>query len=450
MKSKLALLLVAVMLISTIAAGCTSSVTQAPAEAPKNETPAEKPAQAEQPESGKPIKVGAVLPLSGSAAATGVKLKYAIEVAQEIINGEHPEIDLPLAKTKGLPNLGNAPIEVVFSDHQGNPEVAKTESERLIQNEGVVSLVGAYQSSATKPASQSAERFKIPFVAGSSSSAALTERGLKYFTRIAPNDDMETEVFFEYLKYLNEETDANIKTVGVVYIDNEYGVHAAEMVDKWIEEKYGAEGFEKVVSVKYPADVTSVDTEVQQIKAANPDVLFHASYIGDITQFVKKYKEFDFTPKAVVNYCGGFQDSQFVVNLNKDGDFFSGGAACAPTLFDKMEVVNQINELFKAKSGGENIDGPALEEFASLMVVADAINQAKSTDGDAIMEVIRTAKFDAPYFSTGVIQFNEKGQNSYSASFIVQTQDAEYQAVYPSDIQTAKPVAPFPTWSGRK
>ncbi|MGD9569341.1 MAG: ABC transporter substrate-binding protein [Sedimentibacter sp.] len=450
MKSKLAMLLVAVMLISTMAVGCTSSVTQAPpAEQPKQETPAaEQPA--EQPKAGEPVKVGAILPLSGSAAATGVKLKYAIEVAQEIINGEHPEIALPLAETMGLPNLGNAPIEVVFSDHQGNPEIAKTEAERLIQNEGVVSLVGAYQSSSTKPASQSAERFKVPFVAGSSSSAALTERGLKYFTRIAPNDDMETEVFFEYLKYLNEETNANIKTVGVVYIDNEYGVHAAEMVDKWIAEKYGAEGFEKVVAVKYPTDVTSVDTEVQQIKAANPDVLFHASYIGDITQFVKKYKEFEFTPKAVVNYCGGFQDTQFVVNLNEDGDFFSGGAACAPTLFDKMEVVNQINELFKVKSGGENIDGPALEEFASLMVVADAINQAKSTDGDAIMEVIRTAEFDAPYFSTNKVQFDEKGQNKYSASFIVQTQDAQYEAVYPIDVQTAKPIAPFPTWTERK
>ena len=448
MKSKLAMLLVAVMLISTMAVGCTSSVTQAPpAEQPKQETPTEQPA--EQPATGEPVKVGAILPLSGSAAATGVKLKYAIEVAQEIINGEHPEIALPLAETMGLPNLGNAPIEVVFSDHQGNPEIAKTEAERLIQNEKVVSLVGAYQSSATKPASQSSERFKVPFVAGSSSSAALTERGLKYFTRIAPNDDMETEVFFEYLKYLNEETNANIKTVGVVYIDNEYGVHAADMVDKWLTEKYAAEGFEKVVAVKYPADVTSVDTEVQQIKAANPDVLFHASYIGDITQFVKKYKEFEFTPKAVVNYCGGFQDTQFVVNLNEDGDFFSGGAACAPTLFDKMEVVNQINELFKAKSGGENIDGPALEEFASLMVVADAINQAKSTNGDAIMEVIRTAEFDAPYFSTGKVQFDEKGQNKFSASFIVQTQDAQYEAVFPIDVQTAKPIAPFPTWTER-
>lgn len=448
MKSKLALILVFAMVFITMFSGCTSTETKAP------EKPAEKPAEtpaAETPAAPAVdvVKVGAILPLSGGAAATGVKLKYAVEVAQEIINGDHPDIALPLAEGMGLPNLGNAKIEVIFADHQGNPEVAKSEAERLIQNEKVVSLLGAYQSSATKPASQSAERFKVPFVAGSSSSAALTQRGLKYFTRIAPNDDMETEVFFEYLKYLNETVKADIKTVGVVYIDNEYGVHAAEMVDKWLEKKYGAEGFEKVVTVKYPADVSNVDTEVQQIKAASPDVLFHASYIGDITQFVKKYKEFDVVPKAVVNYCGGFQDSQFTVNLGTDGDYFSGGAACSPELFGKMEVVNKINELFKAKSGGADIDGPALEEFASLMVIADAINQAKSVDTEKIMEVLKTAKFEAPYFSTGAIQFGEDGQNVYSASFIVQTQGTKYEAVFPADIQTAAPVAPFKDWTGR-
>ncbi|MDD4781338.1 MAG: ABC transporter substrate-binding protein [Tissierellia bacterium] len=445
MKSKLALLLVIAMMFTLVVSGCTSTQTDAPKQ---NETPEKSETSEETPTNVDSVKVGAILPLSGSAAATGVKLRYAVEVAQEIINGDHPDIAMPLAEGMGLPNLGNAKIEVVFADHQGNPEVAKTEAERLIQNEKVVSLLGAYQSSATKPASQASERFKVPFVAGSSSSAALTQRGLKYFTRIAPNDDMETEVFFEYIKYLNEETDANIKKVGVVYIDNEYGVHAAEMVDKWLEAKYGAEGFEKVVSVKYPADVSNVDTEVQQIKAANPDVLFHASYIGDITQFVKKYKEFGFIPKAVVNYCGGFQDPQFTVNLGNDGDYFSGGAACTPQLFGKMEVVNKINELYKEKSGGVDIDGPALEEFASLMVIADAINQAKSTDTEKIMETIRTTKFEAPYFSTSAIEFDETGQNIHSASFMVQTQGTKYEAVFPVDVQTAKPV-PFKDWTSR-
>ena len=63
--------------------------------------------------SGEVIKIGAILPLTGPAAATGVKLKYAIETAEEIINGEFPEMSMELAKSKGLPNLNGAKVEFV-------------------------------------------------------------------------------------------------------------------------------------------------------------------------------------------------------------------------------------------------------------------------------------------------------------------------------------------------
>lgn len=393
------------------------------------------------------IKIGAILPLSGSAAATGIKLKYAIEVAQQIINEQFPNSDLPLAKTSGLPNLGGAKVEFVFADHQANPEIAKSEAERLIVNEKVVALIGCYHSSATKPASQEAERLGVPFVAGSSSSAALTERGLKWFFRIAPNDDMESELFFKYLNYLNSTFNAGIKRVAVVYIDNEYGVHAAEMAAKWAKE-YAKDGYELVAQVKYPASVSNVDTEVQRVKAARPDAIFHASYIADTTLFVKKYKEFNVLPKVSLAYCGGFQDPQFVVNLGKDAEYFSGPNAITSTLFSKMPAAKFINDLYFPKSKVD-IDGPTIEDFASALVIADAINQAKSTDPAAIQKVLKEATFSAPYFVLGKIKFNESGQNALSASVVTQVQNGKYESVWPLDASTAKAIPAFAPWNAR-
>ncbi|HNV34419.1 MAG TPA: ABC transporter substrate-binding protein [Bacillota bacterium] len=393
------------------------------------------------------IKIGAILPLSGSAAATGIKLKYAIEVAQQIINEQFPNSDLPLAKTSGLPNLGGAKVEFVFADHQANPEIAKSEAERLIQNEKVVALIGCYHSSATKPASQEAERFGIPFIAGSSSSAALTERGLKWFFRIAPNDDMESEFFFKYMKYLNETFNAGIKRIAVVYIDNEYGVHAAEMAAKWAKE-YAKDGFEIVAQVKYPAAVSNVDTEVQRIKAARPDALFHASYIADTTLFVKKYKELNVLPKVSLSYCGGYQDPQFVINLGKDAEYFAGPNAITSALFAKIPSAKFINDLYFPKSKVD-IDGPTIEDFASAMVIADAINQAKSTDPAAIQKVLKEVSFSAPYFVLGKIKFNASGQNELSASVITQVQNGKYESVWPIEASTAKAIPAFAPWNQR-
>jgi branched-chain amino acid transport system substrate-binding protein len=93
------------------------------------------------------VKVGALYPLSGVAASAGLNGKAAIEVAVDIINNDHPELgDLPLAKGVGLPNLGGAKVEVIFADNQGTPAAGQNQTVRLITEEKVVAVNGAYQS----------------------------------------------------------------------------------------------------------------------------------------------------------------------------------------------------------------------------------------------------------------------------------------------------------------
>jgi predicted secreted protein len=95
------------------------------------------------------VKIGILWPLTGNAAAAGQASKAAAEVAVDIINNAHPELgdDLPLAKTAGLPNMGGAKLELVFVDHQGNPSLAQQLATRLITQDKVDVLMGAYQSS---------------------------------------------------------------------------------------------------------------------------------------------------------------------------------------------------------------------------------------------------------------------------------------------------------------
>ena len=58
--------------------------------------------------------------------------------------------------------MGGAKIEVVFGDSQGKPEVGLADAQRLIDQEKVVALTGAYQSAVTKTASRIAEQRGIP------------------------------------------------------------------------------------------------------------------------------------------------------------------------------------------------------------------------------------------------------------------------------------------------
>ena len=381
------------------------------------------------------IQVGAVLPLTGSS--TGEYLKAAMEVAEDIINNSH-DLDWDLAKNEGI--LDGQKIELVFADHQASADIATTEAAKLL-DQGVVAITGAYNSGCSASVATQALEYGVPMVCGSSSSASLTD-GTTYafssiFNRVAANDEQESIEFFEYLKYLNEKYDAGIQKVAIAWINNSYGIHANEMFEKYAAEN----GFEEVASVSYEASSTSFDTEAAQIKESGADAVFQASYIGDLTLFAQAYSSLEYEPKTIICYCGGFQDASFAkVATDLGVNNYAGGQACTAQLADKLPVFSYVNDLYKAKTG-QDIDGPALEEFASVIVAAQAIQAAGSTDPEAVNAALKANEFEAPYLITQKIHFDENGQNDIMPAVVTQLIDGKYEDVFPiDDYTTSEPV----------
>jgi branched-chain amino acid transport system substrate-binding protein len=125
----------------------------------------------------KEIKIGVILPLSGSLAPIGKSLKEGAELAADIVNKKHPGLDISIAKWEGIPNLGGAKIKLIFADHRGDPGWGADQAKRLIEDEKVIGLLGCYNSAVTKTASVEAERAGIPFINPDSTSPALTKEG---------------------------------------------------------------------------------------------------------------------------------------------------------------------------------------------------------------------------------------------------------------------------------
>src|SRR5215471_16126480 len=93
------------------------------------------------------VKIGVIYPLTGNAAPAGNSAKDAIELGAEIVNGQHPELKgSGLAGADGLTKLGGAKVELINADHQGNPQVGQSQTLRLIQQEKVAAMLGAYHS----------------------------------------------------------------------------------------------------------------------------------------------------------------------------------------------------------------------------------------------------------------------------------------------------------------
>jgi len=158
------------------------------------------PAQAQAP---KEVVVGVLYPLSGRWPRWHRRHQRRQDGRRHHHNGGST-LNLPLGKTAGLPGLGRAKIRLVIVDHQGKPDVGQAEAERLITQEKVHALFGAYFSSVTATASQVAERYGTPYLNAESSSPGLTERGFKWFFRTSPHDGHFSVAMFDFMKELEK------------------------------------------------------------------------------------------------------------------------------------------------------------------------------------------------------------------------------------------------------
>ena len=143
------------------------------------------------------VVIGVIYPFSGASAQMGVDAQKSYETALDIINKDH-DFDLPLAKGEGLPGLGGAKIRLVFADHQADPQKGRAETERLITQEKVCAVIGTYQSAVAVTVSQICERYQIPFISADNSSPSLHSRGLKFYFRAAPHDEMFSAAMFNF------------------------------------------------------------------------------------------------------------------------------------------------------------------------------------------------------------------------------------------------------------
>src|SRR6185437_2517094 len=139
---------------------------------------------------------------------------------------------------------------------------------RLITEEKVVALTGAYQSGITLTVSAIAEKYGIPFVNGESVASGLTERGFKWFFRTTPIATDFARVYYEFLTDMKA-AGAKVDSIALVHDNTEYGSSVANTITATFKDK----GLNVALDVAYPSNTTDVRSEVLQLKEKKPDVV---------------------------------------------------------------------------------------------------------------------------------------------------------------------------------
>ena len=387
------------------------------------------------------IKVGLITPLTGNSARVGQQATAAVELGTEIVNGAYPEFaTLPLASGMGLPNLKGAKLKIITADNQGNPSIGAKQTERLITEEQVVALQGAYLSSVTLAATAVAEGRGVPWVAGDSVADSITRRGFKWTFRVTPN---ATDFARSYMEFLNglKQVGHPVGSIAIVYENTDYGNSVAASVREAARQANLLIG----ADISYSANTTEVSPQVLQLRDKKPDAIIFASYTSDIIRYVKALKNFNYRPPVIIGDDGGFSDPAFIANV---GNIAQG--VIDRSAWDKGKpgsVTAKINDMFKARTGYD-LDDTSARNMQALFVLADAINRAGSTKPEAIQLALRQTDLKPEQLILGYrgVKFDSTGQNTLAATYLIQLQGTSYVVVWPDKSATAKLMYPFKGW----
>jgi len=388
------------------------------------------------------VRIGAIYPLSGATASAGTALRNALEVALDIVNNPHPDLaKLPLAAGSGLPGLGGSKVEIIFSDHQGNPATAQSQAVRLISQERVAALTGCYQSSATLTASAAAERYNIPFVAGEASAPSLTTRGYKWFFRTTPIGTHFGVAYADFLG-LAKQNGIPVNTVAVVNENTEYGTSVSEAIIKAMQEK----GLKISLHIPYSANSSDVSAQVLQLKDTKPDAVVFVSYTSDSILYMKTMHNLAYKPPVLIGDDSGFSDASFIEAV---GDLAEGCINRSSWDIGKPgSVTSIVNEMFK-KRAGHDMDDTSARGLQGFLVLCDAINRAGSTDKQKVQAALQATDLKADQLMIGYdgVKFGADGQNERAATLLVQLHDKNYITVWPEQAAAQPVKLPFQGWS---
>ncbi|HEY6980524.1 ABC transporter substrate-binding protein [Reyranella sp.] len=388
------------------------------------------------------VKVGAIYPLSGNSASAGNYEKMALELGADIVNNGNPDLAkvLPLAKGGGLPGLKGAKIEMVFADNQGTPAAGQNQTLRLITQEKVAAVIGAYQSGITLTASAVAEKYGIPFLNPESVAANLTERGFKWFFRTTP---VAADFAKAYSAFLKEQKAAGRKvdSIALVHENTEYGNSVASVIGN----TFAKDGLNVGMKVSYSANSTDVQPQVLQLKEKNPDVAIFISYTSDAILYAKTMKELNWKPAILIADDGGFNDPAFVKAMGSVSEGLISRSVFAP---GKPGSVAAICDALYKKKTGDGLDDVSARALQGFFVMADAINRAGSTDPAKIRDALRTTDLKPEQLVAGYdgVKFDDKGQNILASTLVTQLRNSQYVSVWPKARATHELVLPYRGW----
>ena len=390
----------------------------------------------DEPASVSEVRIGVLAPRTGASRAPGAEALRGAELAAALINGDEGDVRLAGVGSAGLTGLGGAKLRIVAGDTKSSPEAGTSEAVRLVTQERVVGLVGAYDTKVTEVASRRTDRLGIPFVNGDTPADYLTERGLDWFFRTGPTDRMFGEAFYSTLQHEKVVP----KRISMLYTTDTNGENLHRVLHNLAPEaNYDEHGM-----VKFAPGQPDLASPIQKLRdEKKPEVLFLMTSSGDdALRVLKTMETMGYRPPQIFAFGDAFSEPQVLQAAGPAGEGLYYGTAWSREVAARSGIAKAVMERYEERFG-QPMGEVAAGTFTAVLALAHAIDTAGSTNP----QQVRTAllNLDIPGRETIMpwtgVRFDASHQNIGANAVVEQRVAQAFRVVFPDELQQAQPAA---------
>ena len=329
------------------------------------------------------IKIGLEGPMTGDYAYEGQGFEKAVKLLAEQTN-----------EAGGL--LGRQ-IELVIEDDAGDPTQAALVAQRLVDAD-VVAVIGAYNSTATEPASEIYNEAGLFHITPSSTATRLTEKGFKRFFRVCFLDDRQGLFAATFAKDV-----LGVQNFGILHDNSTYAQGLAEHTKRYAEEMGLNVPFYDAIN----PDDQDFSPILTNIGAAGLDAIYFTGYHAQGGLLLKQTGE-----------------------LGLDLNWVMGNACNNPELIQIGGLENAVGVYITTEPLPKDVDYPEARQFVAdfqeaydmmpdsvwWMMAAEAFNviryaieQTESTDSEVLANFLHNEAKDLNGITGPILGWDEKG-----------------------------------------
>lgn len=384
----------------------------------------------------KRIPIGVVVGLTGRAGPWGIPVNDAVRLAVEQINA-----------SGGIKSKGGAQIDLISVDHQSNPQMAGTQTERVIQVNNVLAVIGNATSGATMVGSAVSEKARTPMIS-TDLGDSLTNRGMEYFFRIGAKASHLAGTAVDFAEEMIKLKGTSPRKVATMADDSTFSQDAIQGALGRLKQT----GWTLQENVSFPAGrVSDFLPVLQRLKLSGVDLIFHALFAPDGIQVMRGMKTLNYDLIASVHIAGAPYTPEYVENLKKDADYVTDAVGFVPELVANNPLLATYSDAYKAKYR-RDLDDQASLAVTCVGALYDALERCSDLSRESLTAALRETDLEAggnPYVLRDGIKFDKAGDNVKAKGLVMQLRQGQQRIVYPANIATTEPVWPMPAWSKR-